>query len=222
MFRKLSCAAAIVLLGAACDDSGSTTGGGGGGAGGPVSTSVGGSGSGGGGTCPEPEPRAWYQFGMNDPVLDSIVLHYLGQAWHQSADVSEVLETAGRVNPSESGSWSREWRKTAERVGAAGEASAANGHALSASQSFLRAATYYRAALHHQDDPYAPEIPEMAAKEVESFERYLELSGSPCEAVDIPYEDTTLPAYFCRSAVAEGPAPLLLFQEGRDAWAEDG
>lgn len=43
--------------------------------------------------------------------------------------------------------------------------------------------------------------------------------------VKIPYENTTLPAYLCvhPDAVAGGePAPTVLYNQGRDGWAEDG
>jgi hypothetical protein len=174
----------------------------------------------GGGEPPVDEP--WWSMGMNDAVLDSVVLHYLGQSWDQSADVGEVLETASRVDPTLSGSWLSEWTITADRLAAIGASSEAAGHPISAGHAYLRSATYYRAALHHVDDPTLPVIAELAASERASFAKFLELSGSPCAPVAIPYEDTTLPGYFCKSPQAMGPAPLLLFQEGRDAWAEDG
>jgi hypothetical protein len=175
-----------------------------------------------GGTEEPPAKRAWYQFGFQDPVLDSVVLHYLGQAWHQSADVGEVLETASRIDESDPASWLNEWRKTAERLGAQAQRSEGAGHPLSAAQAYLRSATYYRAALHHAPDPASPVIQELAQREVTAFKKFLALSHSPCEAVQIPYEATTLPAYFCKSPAATGPAAVLLFQEGRDGWAEDG
>lgn len=169
-----------------------------------------------------PAKRAWYQFGFQNPVLDSVALHYLGETWHQSADVGEVLETLSRVDENDPISWMHEWRKTAERLAAQGMRSEQAGHPLSASQAYLRAATYCRAALHHAPDPASPEIRELAQQEVDAFQKFLTLSDSPCEAVRIPYEKTTLPGYFCKSPVATAQAPVLLFQEGRDGWAEDG
>ena len=38
----------------------------------------------------------------------------------------------------------------------------------------------------------------------------------------IPYEDTTLPGYLCIGPNINGPAPTIIFQEGKDGWAEDG
>ena len=189
-------------------------------------------GSDGGTTAPEkplPEPekppitqKAWSEFGL-DPILDSVVLHYLGQAWDQSSDVGEVLETVSRIDPSIPGDWMHEWEITARRLLKSAETSLAAGHRLSAGAAYLRAATYFRAALHHQDDPFAPEVKKFAEEEVAAFEKYLEYSNSPCSSVQIPYEHTTLPGYFCRSALAgSDPAPVIIFQEGRDAWAEDG
>lgn len=166
--------------------------------------------------------RAWYQFGFQSEVLDSVALFYLGHAWHQSSDVGEVLETLSRVEEADPTSWTREWRKTAERLSAIAEQSESGGHPLSASQAYLRSATYYRAALHHHSDPASPEVRELAQREVDRFRKFLTLSRSPCEVVRIPYEGTSLPGYFCKSPVAAGPAPALLFHEGRDAWAEDG
>lgn len=213
----------LALVASACgnDDTSGQTGGAGSTtrASSAVASGSGSSGGGGGDACPP--PRAWYEFGL-DPVLNSIVLHYLGQTWDQSADVGEVLETATRIDPAVEHDWLNEWRVTADRLVAVGRAAEADGHAISASHAYLRGATYYRAALHHQDDPHAPVVKELAEAEVASFEKYLTLSGSPCAPVDIPYESTTLPGYFCRSPIATGPAPTLIFQEGRDAWAEDG
>ncbi|PRQ09414.1 alpha/beta hydrolase family protein [Enhygromyxa salina] len=167
------------------------------------------------------EPTAWWEFGLADPVLNEVALHYLGQAWHRSADVAEVLETISRVEDGDPWSWNTEWIKTAERLEQLAAASEADGHERSASQAYLRATTYYRASLHRHPDPFDPGVAELADREVLAFAKYLALSGSPCEAVDIPYEDTTLLGYLCVAGGGE-PAPTLIFHEGKDGWAEDG
>jgi hypothetical protein len=87
----------------------------------------------------------WYELGMmSDEVLDQVVLFYLGEAWTGMTDIGEVLETAKRVDIHDQRSWTREWRKTAERLaGQAAEAEAA-GHAASAGELWLRTASYWR------------------------------------------------------------------------------
>jgi hypothetical protein len=58
----------------------------------------------------------WWELGMADEVLDEVALYYLGQTWHQSADVAEVLDAMHRTNSSDPSSWTTEFRKLAERM----------------------------------------------------------------------------------------------------------
>ena len=170
---------------------------------------------------PEAEARHWYDLGMGDRILDQVLLFYLSQAWAGTTDVGEVLLTARRVNAEDPDSWSREWLKTAERVRATAEKSEKAGHRLTAGQAYLRASSYYRATLHRHLEPMAPEVREITEKEIAAYTSALRLLSLPAKAVKIPYEGTTLPAYFFRSPVAGKKAPLLIVHQGRDAWAED-
>lgn len=166
--------------------------------------------------------RPWYELNMmGDPILDQVLLFYLGEAWQGIADIGECLETASRVEPSDPTSWAREWRLTAERLRAAGETQEKAGHARSAGSSFMRAATYYRASLHRHMNPKAAEVREMAELETVCFTKATRLLGMPVDSVRIPYEGSTLPGYFFRSQKAGKAAPLLIVHQGRDAWAED-
>lgn len=166
--------------------------------------------------------RPWYELGlMPDPVMDNQLLWYLSQAYQGMTDVGEVLDTASRIDAADEYSWVREWLATAERVRRYGNESLAGGHFVSAGEAFLRASSYYRAALIHHPDPLDPSVPQMALTVMELFNTSLGLLNIPAEPVRIPYEGTTLPAYFYRSSVARGRAPLLIIFEGRDAWAEE-
>ena len=62
----------------------------------------------------------------------------------------------------------------------------------------------------------------MSQHAIDMFEKFLDESNYPCQTVQIPYEDTTLPAYLCLNPNVEGPAPTIIFNEGKDGWAEDG
>jgi pimeloyl-ACP methyl ester carboxylesterase len=165
--------------------------------------------------------RKWYELGtMSDEILDQVVLFYLGEAWAGLTDVSEVLETASRVDPKDPRSWTREWKKTAERLSrAAGEAESA-GHGFSAGELRLRESSYWRAALHRHMDAGSSETVEIARKETEAFGRAMDLLGMPVEFVEIPFEGTALNAWYYR-APGGGPRPTLITHQGRDAWAED-
>lgn len=144
------------------------------------------------------------------------------KAWYQATDVSEMLETFSRCNASDPWSWSQEFFKTSDRLERLAVESAEAGHHRSAGQYFLRAATYRRAALHRHPDPYHPEVPIQTQFAVDSFHKFLTEFEYPCKPVDMPYEDTTLPGYLCINPNIDGPAPTIMFQEGKDGWAEDG
>jgi hypothetical protein len=168
------------------------------------------------------EHHPWYELRMMaDPILDQVLLFYLAEARSGMTDVGEVLDTASRVAADDEYGWTREFQKTAGRLAAAAEAGEKAGHTLGAGDSWMRAAAYYRAALHRHPDPKAPEIRTLAQKEVASFTRAIKLLSLPVQPVRIPYEGTTLPGYFFRSPRAAKTAPLLIVHSGRDAWAED-
>jgi alpha-beta hydrolase superfamily lysophospholipase len=173
------------------------------------------------GCTTQAKAKPWYELGwMGDEVLDQVLLFYLGEAWTGMTDVGEVLETAGRINVKDPRSWAREWRKTAERLDNAAMAAEAAGHRFSAGELSLRAASYYRATLHRHMDPYAPEVRELAGREVAAFTRAMRLLELPVERVAIPYEGTTLAAYWYHCS-DPGRHPVLIAHQGRDAWAED-
>lgn len=165
--------------------------------------------------------RDWWELGMADSIQDEQLLFELGQTWTQAADIGEVLETAQRIDRSDPDSWAREWRRTAERLYAVAEASEAAKHRRSASHVYLRASSYFRTALMHHFHPFSPEVAELAMREDKAFRRALALGDSPCKPVEIPYEGASLPGYFCRAPNAKGPAPVVIFNLGRDVWAED-
>ena len=171
--------------------------------------------------CAGAARRPWYQLGiMGDPVTDNQLLYLLGGAWDGTTDVGECLETASRIDRADAWSWHREWVRTADRLRAAGDASASAGHRVSAGEAYLRSSAYYRGALLHHPEPRHTSVLETATQGRACFERAASLLSIPVRAVRIPYENTTLPGYYYRRA-PRGRAPVLIIFQGRDAWPED-
>jgi pimeloyl-ACP methyl ester carboxylesterase len=162
----------------------------------------------------------WYDLGMmSDPILDQSLLFYLAMTWSGQTDVGECLETASRVNSSDQDSWAEEWTKTANRLLSVAEAAEKQKHNISAGEAYLRAATYYSASLHRHNNPKAPIVKENTIAASKYFQKAMSLLGIPAERVQIPYGDTTLPAYYFRSQLSKEPAPVLIVHQGRDGWA---
>lgn len=175
-------------------------------------------------TAAEPNARRpWYDLGLAlDPVSNSQLLHPLGCAYGGQADIGEVLDTGSRIDFTDEWSWPCTWCETARRIESMARASVAKGRQISAGKAYLRAATYYRAALLHHPDPKDPSNLETAIKAAAAYDRAVEALHLPAQAVRVPYDGHVLPGYFFRSPHARGDAPLLIFQQGRDAWPESG
>ena len=164
--------------------------------------------------------RPWYDLGMmSDHILDQSLLFYLAMTWSGQADVGECLETASRISSADPESWAVEWTKTADKLISVAETAEKQNHKVSAGQAYLRAATYYSAALHRHNNPKAPIVKDNSLAASEYFRIAVKLLGIPAEPVQIPYGNTTLPGYFFRSPLAKGPAPVLIVHQGRDGWA---
>ena len=147
----------------------------------------------------------WYDLGMmSDPILDQSLLFYMAMTWSGQADVGECLETASRVNSTDPNSWAEEWTKTADRLLLVAEAAEKRNHKASAGQAYLRAATYFSAALHRHNNPKAAIVKDNTFAASKYFLKAVKLLGIPAERVEIPYEKTTLPGYFFRSPLAKG------------------
>jgi len=138
------------------------------------------------------------------------------------ASFGEVLATSARIKAGDYDSWYDAWNGIADRVSAEGAAQLAKGHAVSARDSFLRASNYYRSSeffLHAT--PKDPRVTRAYARSVECYKASARLFDPPIEAVEIPYEGTTLPGYLHRVDHSDRPRPLLILHTGFDGSAEE-
>ncbi|HEY7030022.1 MAG TPA: alpha/beta hydrolase [Thermomicrobiales bacterium] len=157
-----------------------------------------------------------------DETFSFEFLRTLGHAPYGAADIGECLATASRIADGDVEIWHREWYRTAERVRHDAEASEAGGHPVSARGAYLRASNYYRAAeffLHERPDD--PRILATWRASRNAFARAVSLLPHPAEAVEIPYEGTTLSGYFYRPVDDVPPRPTLVFHGGLDSTLEE-
>ncbi|PTL84369.1 S9 family peptidase [Vitiosangium sp. GDMCC 1.1324] len=169
-----------------------------------------------------PRGDAWYDLRLtNDALMDSQLLWYLGHASQGMSDVGEVLETTKRIRPGSEESWFTAWIASAERLQAVGDKCQAAGRKVSAGETYARAANYYRAALIHWSDNDDPRVRNVVKRSIELFERSNALLGYPAERIEVPYEGTSLLAYFIRSPYAKAEAPVIVMNQGLHAWPEE-
>ncbi|MBV8711305.1 MAG: hypothetical protein JOY56_05980 [Solirubrobacterales bacterium] len=151
-----------------------------------------------------------FQFGLENA---------LGAVYRRAADVGEGLATAARITDGDPDSWVLEWTATAGALWAAGGAAAESGLRVSALAHYLRAGTYYAAALYRIS--YASERDrqlDLWRRQRSCWDRAVDLFSTPAERIAILYEDTTLPGYFFRAPDAQPgeQRPLVVINNGSD------
>ena len=110
----------------------------------------------------------------------------------------------------------KEWAKKAQTLSELADEDLAQNRKFSAAEKLRRASLYYTTAERMQGHGH-PGRKETYAKAQSSFARYIEYSGEDCEAVDIPYQGTTLPGLFTQAIGVDGEAPCVLFTNGVDS-----
>jgi pimeloyl-ACP methyl ester carboxylesterase len=164
----------------------------------------------------------WYahEF-IADDLMNERVLFFLGHAWQRMADLGEVLDTVSRIEASNTAQWRAEWFQTADRLLAVAQASETAGHTISAGETYLRVAQYYLAGLIYASSASDPDVRPRAEATRDAFVKGLQLLQIPGEYIEIPYEDSAMPAYFFRSPLASDSAPVIIAHQGQDASVED-
>lgn len=154
-----------------------------------------------------------------DGVHDEFASWVLGFAPYGGGDVGEVEMLAGQVKPGDDDSFFHAFAGYASRRIAEGDAAAASGHAATARDCYLRAAALLGVAYHPlYGTPVDPRLVDTFRLQMDIFDKALALGGPPAEKVVVPYEDTTLPAYFLRAPGHEDDVrPVILVGGGWDS-----
>ena len=165
--------------------------------------------------------KLWYRFKFIDqPVMDTQLLFFLGLAPSGLTDVGEVLDVATRVVAGDEVSWFEAWLETAQRVHRWADEALADGRERTAGAHYLRAGCYYRGGLIRYARHDDPRLFQAAEASMACHDRALRLRGYHSEEVQIPYEGSVL---FGRHHFAPGVdvAPVLVLHQGLHAWPED-
>ncbi|PRH78032.1 alpha/beta hydrolase [Streptomyces solincola] len=154
---------------------------------------------------------------IDDPLFQMCAERALLPATRGGAELGEIERTLTRVVPGDVGSWFDAWSATAATVEGWADRSALAGHPVSAREAYARAATYHRIAYAPLfGAPVDPRLVDAFDRQEHCFRRFAEYAAHPVRAVEIPYEDTTLPGFLCLPAGASGPLPTLVAVDGYD------
>lgn len=137
------------------------------------------------------------------------------------ADICEVTATCRRIKNGSCASWCTEWEKTAERVRKYGEDCLNAGFKISASESFLRAANYYRTAEFYLNYGSRKEDMDRINRwSTKCFNAAVHYGPFHIEPVEIPFEGTSLPGHFYYADTGK-LAPTVIALSGNDGTKEE-
>jgi dienelactone hydrolase len=144
----------------------------------------------------------------------------IDEAVQGGADFNECHRTLERIPGGDSEAWYKEWTRTAEFLEKLAQEAAEKRHRVTAKDAFFRAFTYYRTSqfwLEYED----PKKTRAFLKALDCFRKANSLGSATYERVEIPFEGTSLPGYFCAAQRNErGKRPVVLYIGGADTFAE--
>ncbi|MFI9766516.1 alpha/beta hydrolase family protein [Streptomyces sp. NPDC052415] len=163
------------------------------------------------------------KFLFDDPAFDYQALRAAGYADYGGAQLGEVVAVASRIPGGDTAAWRHAWTQLAERVHRLATAAGAEGRTEDARTALLRAHNYYRTAeFFERDDPRDTEALRLMRLSRETFADAAALMHRPPQYLRIPYEDTSLPAYFYRVDDSDEPRPTVIHHGGLDSTVEEG
>src|SRR5579885_2399693 len=134
-----------------------------------------------------------------DSMFDGFAQRAIFRTYYGGADFGECLSTMQRINNGTSSVWYTEWMNTGDRVADIGAACLKKNHVASAREAYFRATTYYHAAYFPLfGNPVDSRLITAFANETECFQQAAALCMPEIEVIEIPFEQSSLPAYFIK------------------------
>src|SRR5688500_10282036 len=139
-----------------------------------------------------------------------------GMAPYAAVALGEIDEIVQRLHQraDDPQAWWEEWCAMASRMEKMGDEAAAAGHDATAGNYYLRAGMYYFTG--ERMVPPGEQKTGTYKKSLRCSQAGLKRRYPDLEIVDIPYENSTLAAYFLKSTRTKGPAPTVVLFNGLD------
>ena len=155
---------------------------------------------------------------FDDDGFNFEVQNLLGSVRDGCGDAGEILATVATITNGDAASWVSAWQALGDRVASIADAAASRHHDVSVRDAYLRAATYYAAALASVDGADDPDavLKQVFAQHRRCFDAYADRLQPPAVKVDIPYERSTMPGYLFVPAADGSPRRTVVLNNGSD------
>jgi pimeloyl-ACP methyl ester carboxylesterase len=160
---------------------------------------------------------------FKDQLHDEFGTWPLAYIPYGGADFGEIAAVGRAVGNGDDSAFYNAWVEAADRMAGEAQALADRGRRASARELFLRASCFYGVSYHPLfGRPVDPRLVAAFHKQMDAFDKGLALRDPPVEPLRIPFEHTSLPAYFIPAlGNATAVRPLLICTNGYDAAITD-
>jgi pimeloyl-ACP methyl ester carboxylesterase len=153
--------------------------------------------------------------------MDYYFAWVLGREVYEGSDRAECFAVAARIPNADVPAWQREWVEQARRVEGLAQAALSEGEREGARKAYLRACTYYRAAMFIMS-PKEVVFRDLWRRMHECFRLAASLFDPPLETVEVQYRGRPLAGYFWKARGDGGQRrPTLILVGGMETFAED-
>jgi len=158
----------------------------------------------------------WIEQFPGNFVWSNAALVTKGMAPYGAVAPGEIDEVCERLKPrqSEPDAWREEWCAMGARLEQVAEQAATEGRQLTAGNYYLRAGMYYFTGERFVEPGEQKRA--IGLKALQCQHAGLERRYPNLERVEVPYENTTLPALFMKAPGAKGRAPTIVLFNGMD------
>lgn len=157
----------------------------------------------------------WFAYFPDNHMWSQGMMFGIEMAAWGAASISEIDQIGQKLRGHEGDNerWWSEWTAMAQRIEQFGDQEEELGHQLTAGAYYLRAAIYYFCG----ERFIAPSERKWQTYRdcLRCFQKGIARRYPEIERVEVPYEDTTLPAWFLKADVS-GPAPTVVMFDGLD------
>ena len=128
-------------------------------------------------------------------------------------EVSGNYALMGPGDEARRAAWTAAWRQLGDHIEKLAAEEARRGFRAGAARRYFRAANYGFVTEAVTSNAH-PDKPEIYATAQRRFREAIKLSQLPIEFLEVPFENTALPALFVRAVNIDGPAPCMIHFDG--------